>query len=60
MAADLRKKVVKDYPKKSHDYKFLRRSVLRTIFLTSGYDQKFAEDAFDFFDMHRNSRDAFY
>ena len=55
MAADLRKKVVKDYPKKSHDYKFLRRSVLRTIFLTSGYDQKFAEDAFDFFDMHRNN-----
>lgn len=55
MVSDLRKKVVKDYPKKSHDYKFLRKYVLRTIFLNSGYDQKFSEDAFDFFDMHRNN-----
>ena len=52
MAADLRKKVVKDYPKKSHDYKFLRRSVLRTIFDSMIRNLR---KTLDFFDMHRNN-----
>ncbi|MFL2481016.1 MAG: HAD family hydrolase [Gammaproteobacteria bacterium] len=50
----LRKKITSEYPNKTHDYRFIRRSVLKIMFSVSGYDSKYAEDAFDFFDKHRN------
>lgn len=54
MVINLRKDVNQRYPNKSHDYRFIRRLVLKKLFSSSGYEEKFAEDAFHFFDMHRN------
>jgi len=54
MVINLRKDVNQRYPNKSHDYRFIRRLVLKKLFSSSGYEEKFAEDAFHFFDTHRN------
>ncbi|MEC9415958.1 MAG: HAD family hydrolase [Pseudomonadota bacterium] len=54
MVIDLRKDINQRYPNKSHDYRFIRKLVLKKVFSLSGYDEKFAEDAFHFFDVLRN------
>jgi|TARA_B100000678_G_scaffold85234_1_gene70876 putative hydrolase of the HAD superfamily len=50
----LRSKVVKEFPDKSHDFRFIRKVVLSRIAAKLNYDADFIEKAFSVFDQARN------
>lgn len=56
---ELRNQVMKDYWHKSHDFRFLRKTVLARMAEASGYTDALVEDAFAVFDAARNRVDLF-
>ena len=50
----LRSKIVKEFPDKSHDFRFIRKVVLSRIAAKLNYDADFIEKAFSVFDQARN------
>lgn len=57
--AGFRREVVKEFPHLSHDYTFLRRTVLGRAAESSGYSGDFVDQAMDVFDQERNAVDIF-
>lgn len=53
-AGEIRAAVVSEFPERSHDLSFLRRTVLRRMATGAGYAEDLAEQAFDVFDRERN------
>jgi len=51
----LRNSVVDDHRHKSHDYRYLRKKVLKRVAIESGYDDSLVEPAFEVFDAARNT-----
>ena len=61
-AADLRAMrdaVVEEFWDKHHDFRFLRKKVLETVAIRSGYDASLVEPAFQVFDDARNDVELF-
>lgn len=52
--AALREQVVRDHWHKSHDFRFLRKQVLRRLATESGYSEDLVDEAFAVFDRARN------
>jgi HAD superfamily hydrolase (TIGR01509 family) len=52
---NLRLEIVKDYPDKEFDYRFMRKLILRKIFRAADYEEDLSEDAFAVFDTERNN-----
>ncbi len=52
---NLRADVANKYPEKAFDYRFMRRLILREIFIRADYPEEHAEDAFTVFDIARNN-----
>ncbi len=52
---ELRRSVLEEYWDKSHDFRFLRKKVLRQVAIESGYDAGLVEPAFRVFDEVRNA-----
>lgn len=50
----LREEIVTAHPERAHDFRFLRRAVMREMAKRVGYAESLAEEAFDVFDRHRN------
>ena len=50
----LRMRVVAQFPERSHDFTFLRRSALAQMFRDAGYDENHADAAFEVFFTARN------
>jgi putative hydrolase of the HAD superfamily len=50
----LRMRVVAQFPERSHDFTFLRRSALAQMFRDAGYDETHADEAFEVFFTARN------
>jgi putative hydrolase of the HAD superfamily len=51
---ELRREIMDQYWHKSHDFRFLRKKVLRRVAIDSGYDEELVEPAFEIFDDARN------
>lgn len=51
----LRNAVIDKYAHKSHDFRFLRKMVLRRVAIDAGYDEALVEPAFAVFDAARNA-----
>jgi len=56
---ELRKIVVLDHPDQSHDYTFLRRTVLGRLGVAAGYDEGLVDEAMAVFDEVRNDVELF-
>jgi len=56
---ELRRQVGDEFPEHSHDFRFLRKKVLKRVAVASGYGGEMVEPAFDVFDAARNSVDFF-
>jgi len=50
----LRKSMFEEFPDKVHDFRFLRKTVLKRIAVSSGYSEDLVEPAFSVFDDARN------
>lgn len=55
----LRQKIVSANPEQAHDFRFLRRAVMREMALAAGYAETLADEAFEVFDRHRNEVEFF-
>ncbi len=55
----LRDEVVAAHPQRAHDFRFLRRAVMREMARRVGYPESMADEAFDIFDRHRNEVEFF-
>lgn len=53
-ARQLRLEVMIEFPERQHDFRFLRRTLLRRMARIGGYPEAIAEDAFAVFDAARN------
>jgi 2-haloalkanoic acid dehalogenase type II len=56
---ELRNAVVDEYWHKTHDFRYLRKKVLRRIAIEAGYDDELVEPAFQVFDDARNQVELF-
>lgn len=54
-----RKIVARDHPGQSHDYTFMRRTVLARLGTAAGYAEGFVDDAMEVFHQERNDVDVF-
>jgi 2-haloalkanoic acid dehalogenase type II len=52
---ELRNSVIDQYRHKSHDFRYLRKKVLKRVAIEAGYDDALVEPAFQVFDDARNS-----
>ena len=50
----VRIEIAQEFPEKSHDFRFLRKTVLKRIAESSGYTADLVEPAFEVFDAARN------
>ena len=57
--ATLRDEVIEEYWQQTHDFRFLRKMVLRRMALQVGYAEDLVEDAFAVFDAARNRVELF-
>lgn len=55
----LREQVIKEHPNQTHDFRFLRKTVLTEMAVTVGYQPDFVDDAFAVFDVARNNIELF-
>lgn len=55
----LRESIIAEYPGKSHDLTFLRRSVIGRLGIAAGYGDKLVDDAMDVFNIFRNDVEIF-
>lgn len=55
----LRRRIVEENPGRAHDFRFLRRTVMREMAREAAYEEAMADDAFDVFDRHRNEVEFF-
>jgi 2-haloalkanoic acid dehalogenase type II len=58
-AFELRRRAAETFPDKAHDFRFLRKRVLRHMATEAGYPEAVADEAFDVFDTARNRVDLF-
>lgn len=58
-AFELRRRAAEVFSDKAHDFRFLRKRVLRIMATESGYPAAVADDAFEVFDAARNRVDLF-
>ena len=58
-ALAVRRQVIEEFPDRSHDLRFLRKTVLARMALSSGYDEALVEPAFAVFDAARNAVEIF-
>lgn len=56
---EVRKNVAEEHPDQSHDYTFLRRTVLGRIGKAAGYAESLVDDAMEVFHRERNNVDLF-
>lgn len=55
----LRGEIAAKVPHREHDFRYLRRKVLETIAIDSGYDESMVDPAFEVFDAARNTVELF-
>lgn len=55
----LREQVIQEHWDQSHDFRFLRKTVLEHMARTAGYSSDLVDDAFDVFDRARNDVELF-
>lgn len=57
--AALRQSLFDEFPDRTHDFRFLRKMVIRRVAIDSGYDEEIVDPAFEVFDAARNKVELF-
>jgi len=57
--AALRQSLFDEFPGRTHDFRFLRKMVIRRVAVDSGYDENIVEPAFEVFNAARNKVELF-